>query len=221
MLATDSTTSNLLEQLVKDRILHLDGGMGTMLQRHKPTEKDWRGEQFANHSTDLTNCSDVLNLTQPDWIRDIHTQYLEAGADIIETNSFLGTRIGLADNALQDYARETNLAAARLAREAVDAMNKKTPDKPRFVAGSIGPLNKFLSIGTDEENPALRKVTFDQVVETYYEQISTLVEGGVDILLAETAIDTANLKACLFAAEKFFEDSGQALPLMASLSFLN
>ncbi len=207
-----------LDDLLARRILILDGAMGTMVHALKFSEADFRGRQFAEHSRDLKNFIDILAITQPDAIRDIHRQYLEAGADIVETNTFGATSVAMADFGLADRVRDVNLAAVRLARDAVDDMNRRTPDRPRFVAGSIGPTNKQLSIAGNVSDPAHRDVTFDQMVETYYEQIAALVEGGVDLLLTETAFDTLVLKSCLFAIEKFFTDRGVRLPVMASFT---
>ena len=215
------SVQDLLEQLVQDRILLIDGAMGTMIQKHHLEEKDWRGDRFALHSKDLKNCCDVLNLTQPDLIEGIHWKYLEAGADIIETNTFSGTVVGLEDVQLQDHVREINLAAAQIARRAVDRMNEKTPKRPRFVAGSIGPMPRSLSIGRNNDDPAAREVTYDQVMQAYYDQVAALVEGGVDILLPETTFDVANLKACLFAIEKYFAEHHMRLPVMASMTIFD
>ncbi len=213
-----SASRTRLEQLLRERILVLDGAMGTMVHALQFNEQDFRGKQFATHSKDLKNFIDILVLSQPDAIEGIHRQYLEAGADIVETNTFGATAIAMADFALEHKVREVNLAAVRLARKACDEMTKKTPDKPRFVAGSIGPTNKQLSIAGNVNDPGHRDVTFDQMVATYYEQIDALVEGGVDVLLAETAFDTLVLKSCLFAIEQYFEDKGVRLPVMASFT---
>jgi 5-methyltetrahydrofolate--homocysteine methyltransferase len=209
---------DVLDRLLAERILVLDGAMGTMVHALKFDERDFRGEQFANHPKDLKNFIDVLVLTQPEAIKNIHHQYLEAGADIIETDTFGATSVAMADFQLEGCVRELNLAACRLAREAVDEMNLRTPDRPRFVAGSIGPTNRQLSIAGNVNDPGYRAVTFDQMVETYYEQVAALVEGGVDILLAETAFDTLVLKACLFAIDKFFDEHALRLPVMASFT---
>ncbi len=211
-------TRLVIEQLLAERILVLDGAMGTMVHALKFGEADFRGSQFADHPKDLRNLIDVLCLTQPEAIENIHRGYLEAGADIIETNTFGATSVALADFALEPYVREINLAAVALARRAADALTARNPKKPRFVAGSIGPTNKQLSIAGNVEDPGYRSATFDQMVETYYEQVAALVEGGVDILLAETAFDTLVLKACLFAIEKYFDDSGERVPVMASFT---
>jgi len=211
-------TAELLEKLLGERILVLDGAMGTMVHALKFDEADFRGREFANHSRDLKNFIDILAITQPDAIETIHRQYLEAGADIIETNTFGATSVGMADFELSDHVRPLNLAAAALARRAADAMTALTPEKPRFVAGSIGPTNKQLSIAGNVNDPGYRGATFDQMVETYYEQVDALVEGGVDILLCETAFDTLVMKACLFAIDKYFDDHGVSLPVMASFT---
>ncbi len=211
-------TEILLDRLLAERILVLDGAMGTMVHALNFTEADFRGRQFAKHPKDLRNLIDILCITQPEAIENIHRAYLEAGADIIETNTFGATSVALADFALEDKVREMNLAAVGLARRAADDFTKRNPKKPRFVAGSIGPTNKQLSIAGNVEDPGYRSATFDQMVATYYEQVGALVEGGVDILLAETAFDTLVLKACLFAIEKYFDDSGNRVPVMASFT---
>ncbi len=214
-------TRQLLEDLLAQRILILDGAMGTMVHRFEFTEADFRGVRFASHPKDLKNFIDILSITQPDAIRGIHRQYLEAGADIIETNTFGATSVSMSDFVMEDCVREVNLASCQLAREAVDEMNQRTPRRPRFVAGSIGPTNRQLSIAGNVNDPGFRAVTFDQMVETYYEQVAALVEGGVDILLAETAFDTLVLKACLFAIDKYFTDHDMRLPVMASFTIFD
>lgn len=202
---------------LEKRILVIDGAMGTMIQRHKPTEETYRGERFKDWKIEVRNNSDILNLTQPEMIEGIHRQYLEAGADIIETNTFAATRIPQADFGLEEYAYEMNVEGARIARKAVDEFMAKDPSKPRFVAGSIGPLNKTLSLSPDVNNPGFRAVTFDEVVDAYYEQVKGLVEGGVDLLLIETIFDTLNAKAAIFAIKKYFRDTHQPiLPVMIS-----
>ncbi len=211
-------TGVLLEKLLGQRILVLDGAMGTMVHALKFSEADFRGQQFADHGRDLKNFIDILAITQPEAIETIHRQYLEAGADIVETNTFGATSVAMADFDLSGHVRELNLAAAGLARRAVDAMNLLTPEKPRFVAGSIGPTNKQLSIAGNVNDPGYRSATYDQMVETYYEQVDALVEGGVDILLCETAFDTLVMKACLFAIDRYFNDHGVRLPVMASFT---
>ncbi len=207
--------SKLLEAL-QQRILIIDGAMGTMIQRHKLDEAAYRGSRFANHPRDLKGANDLLSLTQPQVIEEIHRAYLEAGADIIETNTFNAQAISMADYGLESQVYDINLAAARIARKAADAYS--TPEQPRFVAGSIGPTNRTASLSPDVNNPAFRAVTFDQLVEAYSEQVRGLVDGGVDILLPETTFDTLNLKAALFAIEKFFDERGVRLPVMASIT---
>jgi len=207
-----------LRSLLANHIAILDGAMGTMVHQLGLDERGFRGEQFADHHRDLKNCIDVLTLSQGDAIRGIHAAYLAAGADIVETNTFGATSVALADFGLQRYTREMNLAAARLAREAADAETARTPDRPRFVAGSIGPTNKQLSIAGNVADPGHRDVTFDEMVAAYREQIEALIEGGVDLLLAETAFDTLVLKSCLHAIEQVFADTGVKLPVMASFT---
>ncbi len=202
---------------LEKRILVIDGAMGTMIQRHKPTEETYRGERFRDWKIEVRNNSDILNLTQPKMIEDIHRQYLEAGADIIETNTFAATRIPQADFGLEEYAYEMNVEGAKIARRAVDDYNAKDPSKTRFVAGSIGPLNKTLSLSPDVNNPGFRAVSFDEVVDAYYEQVKGLCEGGSDLLLIETIFDTLNAKAAIFAIKKYFRDINKpALPVMIS-----
>jgi len=207
---------NIRKELEK-RILVIDGAMGTMIQKHKPTEETYRGERFKDWHLDVKNNSDLLNLTQPQIIEGIHKQYLDAGADIIETNTFAATVIAQADFELEPYAYEMKVEGARIARKAADEYTKKDPSKPRFVAGAIGPLNKTLSLSPDVNNPGFRAITFDEVVAAYYEQVKGLVEGGVDVLLIETIFDTLNAKAAIFAIKKYFRDSRQPeLPVMIS-----
>jgi 5-methyltetrahydrofolate--homocysteine methyltransferase len=213
-----ASRSDLLRSVLASRIGILDGAMGTMVHALALDEQGFRGDRFAGHHRDLKNCIDVLTLTQGDAIRSIHAAYLEAGSDIVETNTFGATSMALADFGLQGFTREMNLVAARLAREAADAATAKTPDKPRFVAGSIGPTNKQLSIAGNVADPGHRDVTFDQMVAAYREQIEALIDGGVDILLAETAFDTLVLKSCLHAIEQVFSDLGRTLPVMASFT---
>ncbi|MEP7279266.1 MAG: homocysteine S-methyltransferase family protein [Bacteroidota bacterium] len=195
---------------LKKRILIIDGAMGTMIQRHKLEEKDYRGERFKDWHTDVKGNNDLLSITQPDIITEIHKQYLEAGADIIETNTFSSTVIAQADYDMQSLVYELNLASAKCARQAADEYTAKDPSKPRFVAGAIGPLNKTLSLSPDVNNPGYRAVTFDEVVAAYLEQIEGLAEGGVDILLIETIFDTLNAKAAIYAAKKFFRAKQKA-----------
>ncbi|MEJ7766849.1 MAG: homocysteine S-methyltransferase family protein [Chitinophagaceae bacterium] len=206
-----------IQDVLKERILIIDGAMGTMIQRHKLEEADYRGERFKSWHLDVKGNNDLLNLTQPDIIEGIHKLYLEAGADIIETNTFSSTTIAMADYEMQSFAYELNLSAAKIARKAADGFTAKDPDKPRFVAGAIGPLNKTLSLSPDVNNPGFRAVTFDEVATAYYEQIKGLAEGGVDLLLIETIFDTLNAKAAIYAVKKYFRDTKQKeLPVMIS-----
>ncbi|MBV9124299.1 MAG: homocysteine S-methyltransferase family protein, partial [Planctomycetes bacterium] len=213
-----SATRARLEELLSRRLLVLDGAMGTMIHAHQPQEEDYRGARFPNHSKLLKNCTEVMVLTQPRMIEDIHRAYLEAGADIVETDSFNSNVISMADFDLQEHVFELNVKAAEIARRAADAMTRQTPDQPRFVAGSLGPTNKTLCFSRKVEDPGFREVTFDQMVAAYTEQIHGLVSGGVDILLAETVFDTLNLKACLFAIDQYFEKHGVRLPVMISVT---
>ena len=216
--ASRSARTAAFQKLLASRIAVLDGAMGTMVHALALDEQGFRGERFRTHPKDLKNCIDVLVLTQGDAIRGIHAAYLEAGADIVETNTFGATSLALADFGLADHVRELNLTAARLAREAADAATAKTPDRPRFVAGSIGPTNKQLSIAGNVADPGHRDVTFDQMVATYREQVEALLEGDVDLLLAETAFDTLVLKSCLYAIEQVFQEKGIRIPVMASFT---
>ncbi len=213
-----TSTRTVLEDLLAQRILLLDGAMGTMVHAHKPTEEDYRGPRFRKHSRLLQNCTEVLTLSQPRMIEDIHRGYLEAGADIIETNTFNSNALSMAEYDLQENVLELNEQAAHLARRAADAMNRRTPERPRFVAGSLGPTNKTLCFSRKVEDAAFRDVTFDQMAAAYTEQIHGLVRGGVDILLAETSFDTLNLKACLFAIDEYFERHQVRLPVMVSFT---
>ena len=212
--------TELLRELMASRLLVLDGAMGTMIQRLGLQEADFRGDRFGDHRILLQGANDLLCITRPHHITDIHRAYLAAGADIIETNSFNAQAISMADYELESAVREINLAAAKCARVAVDEFNEKTPSRPRFVAGSIGPMNRSLNMSRDVNDPGARQVVFDEVVAAYYEQIAALVEGGVDILFPETVFDTLNLKACLFAIDKYFADTGNRLPVMASVTFI-
>ncbi|WP_457669704.1 methionine synthase [Thiolapillus sp.] len=203
-----------LQQTLQQRILLLDGAMGTMIQRHKLTEEDYRGERFAGWQSDVKGNNDLLALTQPDIIRGIHEQYLEAGADILETNSFNATRTSMADYHMEALAYEINVAAARLAKEAADKYS--TPDKPRFVAGVLGPTSKTLSISPEVNDPGFRAITFEELAEDYREATRGLMEGGADIILIETIFDTLNAKAAIFAVQDVFRESGRELPIMIS-----
>ena len=205
-----------LEALLKERILVIDGAMGTMIQQYKLTEKDYRGTRFANHAYDIQGNNEILVFTQPHIIEAIHLAYLEAGADILETNTFGATKIAQADYHLESLAYEMNLEAAKIARKAADEFNIKTPEKPRFVAGAIGPTNKTASLSPDVNNPGFRGVSFDELKEAYYEQAKGLMDGGCDALIVETIFDTLNAKAALFAIEELFEEVGDRLPVMIS-----
>lgn len=194
----------------------LDGAMGTMIQRHSLQEADFRGERFKDHAYPLKGNNDILCLTRPDIIKDIHRQYFEAGADIAETNTFSGTRIAQADYHLEEVVYELNVQAARIAREVADEMTRREPHKPRFVAGAMGPTNKTASLSPDVNNPGFRATNFDQLKEAFKEQARGLIDGGVDVLLLETIIDTLNVKAALFAIEELFDEIGKTLPIMVS-----
>lgn len=205
-----------IQDLLKERILVLDGAMGTMIQRHKLEESDFRGERFKNHPSPLKGNNDLLSITRPDIIKDIHMQYLEAGADIIETNTFSSTTIAQADYQLEPLAYELNFQSAKIAKEAVDEFTKRDPSKPRFVAGALGPTNKTASLSPDVNNPGYRAVTFDDLRIAYKEQAKGLIDGGADLLLIETIFDTLNAKAALFAVQEFFEEIGKSYPVMVS-----
>ena len=207
-----------LKQIINERVLILDGAMGTMIQRYNLSEQDFRGERFAGIPGQMKGNNDLLCLTRPDVIKDIHRKYLEAGADIIETNTFNAQRISMADYHMQDLCREINLAAARLARELADEYTAKTPRKPRFVAGSVGPTNKTWSMSPDVNNPALRALTYDELATAYQEQMEALLEGGVDALLIETIFDSLNAKAAIYAAETAMKKTGREVPLMLSVT---
>jgi 5-methyltetrahydrofolate--homocysteine methyltransferase len=210
-----------IQQVLKERILIIDGAMGTMIQRYKLSEEDYRGTRFANYPSDLKGNNDLLSITKPEIIKAIHLEYLEAGADIIETNTFNAQAISLADYNMSEIAYELNIAAVSCAKEAVKSYLEKHPrmsgQAGPFIAGAIGPMNKTLSLSPDVNNPGYRSVSFDEVASAYYEQVKGLVEGGVDILLIETIFDTLNAKAAIYAIKKFFRDSGiKELPLMIS-----
>ena len=214
---TDKTA--LLESLLKQRILILDGAMGTMIQAYKLSEDGYRGPAACGlhgHAQDLKGDNDLLVLTRPEIVREIHNEFLEAGADIIETNTFNATRIAQADYKLESRVREINLAAATIARECADAWTAKTPDKPRFVAGALGPTNRTATISPDVNDPGFRNVSYDELVAAYTEAIDGLVEGGADLLLVETVFDTLNAKAALYAFAELFEARGGAVPVMVS-----
>ena len=205
-----------ISELLKSRILVLDGAMGTMIQRHKFSEEDYRGERFKDYSQPLQGNNDLLSITQPEAILDIHRKYFEAGADIAETNTFSSTSIAMADYAMEDLVYELNFASARLARQAADEFSAKNPDKPRFVAGSMGPTNRTASMSPDVNDPGYRAVHFDELKEAYLEQIKGLVDGGADLLLVETVFDTLNAKAALFAIEEYKEANNIDIPIMVS-----
>src|SRR6201747_534785 len=206
---------NIKEELEK-RILVIDGAMGTMIQRYRLTEADFRGERFRDHLSDLQGNNDLLNITRPDIIKAIHAEYLDAGADIIETNTFSTQRISLADYHLEYLAYELSYEGARIARDAADEYNKKTPGKPRFVAGALGPTNKTASLSPDVNDPGFRGITYDELVNAYTEQLRGLIDGGVDLILVETIFDTLNAKAALFAIRNYFDTIGKEYPIMVS-----
>lgn len=207
-----------MQQLINERILVLDGAMGTMIQQYNLSEADFRGERFNDIPGQLKGNNDMLCLTRPDVIEEIHRKYLEAGADIIETNTFNATSVSMADYHMQPYCREINLAAARLARKVADEFTAKTPGKPRFVAGSVGPTNKTCSMSPDVNNPAFRALTFDELADAYREQMEALLEGGVDAILIETIFDTLNAKAAILAAETSMQKLRRKVPLMLSVT---
>ncbi|RLD52628.1 MAG: hypothetical protein DRJ05_17285, partial [Bacteroidetes bacterium] len=201
---------------LKKRILVLDGAMGTMIQQYKLEEKDYRGERFANYPYDLKGNNDLLSLVRPDIIQSIHEAYFEAGADIVETNTFNATTISMADYHMEDLVVEINKKSAQLAKAAAEKYTRLTPDKPRFVAGSIGPTNKTTSLSPDVSNPGFRAVTFDDLYVAYKEQAHALVDGGVDLLLIETIFDTLNAKAALMAVDELQTEIGRKIPIMVS-----
>ncbi|MBF0143870.1 MAG: homocysteine S-methyltransferase family protein, partial [Magnetococcales bacterium] len=211
-----TTFETPLGKLLRQRILLLDGAMGTMVQAAGLSETDFRGDRFARHPVDLRGNNDLLCLTRPDIIQGIHRAYLEAGADLIETNSFNANAPSMADFQMEGLVAEINFHAARLAREAVDAQTRLTPDKPRFVAGVLGPTNRTASLSPDVANPGSRNITFDQLVVTYREALEGLVAGGIDLILVETVFDTLNCKAALFAIREWEEASARSLPVMIS-----
>ncbi len=205
-----------LKRAVNERILVLDGAMGTMIQRYKLDEAGYRGDRLKDFDRDLKGNNDLLVLTQPGIIRDIHCAYMEAGADIVETNTFNAQAISQSDYGLEDLSYEMNVAAATLAREAADEWDAKTPGKPRFVAGAVGPTNRTASISPDVNNPGFRNVSFDELVEAYSTQTRGLIEGGSDLILIETVFDTLNAKAAGYAVEQVFDEEGVELPIMIS-----
>ncbi len=207
---------NILRNILAKRIMVLDGAMGSMIQQYKLTESEFRGERFKDHSQDLRGNNDLLSLTQPEIIKTIHRQYLEAGADIIETNTFSGTSIAQADYGLEHLAYELNYVSAQLAKTVAAEFTANNPEKPRFVAGALGPTNKTLSLSPDVNNPGYRTVTFDEMASAYYDEARGLIDGGADILLIETIFDTLNAKAAIFAIDKLFTETGKKLPVMVS-----
>lgn len=203
-------------QVLKQRILVLDGAMGTMLQRYNFSEEDYRGERFKDYPSSLKGNNDLLSLTQPEAIADIHRGYFEAGADIVETNTFSSTTIAMADYDMENLVDELNYESARIAKEVANEFTTKNPDKPRFVAGSIGPTNKTASLSPDVNKPEYRAITFDALREAYKQQVEVLIKGGVDILLVETVFDTLNAKAALFAIDQIKEEQNIDIPVMIS-----
>ena len=202
--------------ILKERILVLDGAMGTMIQDYKFSEDDYRGTRFKDHSSSVKGNNDLLSLTQPDAIKTIHEKYLKVGADIIETNTFSSTSIGMADYSMESIVYDINFESAKIAKEVAIKYSKITPEKPRFVAGSIGPTNRTASMSPDVNDPGFRAITFDDLVESYSEQINALIDGGVDILLVETVFDTLNAKAALFAIDVILEKRELEIPIMVS-----
>src|SRR5882672_8658243 len=216
-----------IKELLEQRILIIDGAMGTMIQRYKLSEAGYRGERFKDWPSDIKGNNDLLCLTQPHIIKEIHKQYLEAGADIIETNTFNAQRVSLADYNMQELAYEINLEAAKIAKESIEEWRAQSPSLREglgWAAGAIGPMNKTLSLSPDVNNPGYRALTFDEAMEAYYEQVKGLAEGGVDLLLIETIFDTLNAKAAIFAIKKYFREAspplgglgGQLIPIMIS-----
>ena len=210
------TKLEILKALLKKRILVLDGAMGTMIQRHKLQEEDFRGERFKNHSRDLKGNNDLLSITRPEIIQNIHRAYLEAGADIIETNTFSGTSIAQSDYKTEEFVYEINFQSAKIAKEAAEEFTKRNIDKPRFIAGALGPTNKTLSLSPNVNDPGYRATTFEIMSEAYYEQVKGLIEGGADILLIETIFDTLNAKAAIYAVEEYMNNTGKQIPVMIS-----
>lgn len=206
----------LIEEELEKHILVLDGAMGTMIQRYNLEEEDFRKGWFENHNKSLKGNNDILSLTRPEIIKEIHGAYLESGADIIETNTFSGTAIAQADYGLEHIVYDLNFHSAKIAKEVADEFTQKNPNKPRFVAGSIGPTNRTASISPDVNDPGYRNVSFDELKVAYHQQVKALIEGGADVLLVETVFDTLNAKAALFAIEAFFEETGKRWPVMVS-----
>ena len=205
-----------IREVIKKRILVLDGAMGTMLQRYNFTEEDFRGDRFKDYPTALKGNNDLLSLTQPNAIADVHRKYFEAGADIVETNTFSGTTIAMADYDMEDLVYELNFESAKIAKYVASEFTNKNPEKPRFVAGSIGPTNRTASLSPDVNRPEFRSVTFDELRIAYKQQVEALIDGGVDLLLVETIFDTLNAKAALFAIEEVKEEQNIDIPIMVS-----
>ncbi|MFD1292261.1 homocysteine S-methyltransferase family protein [Lutibacter holmesii] len=205
-----------IRNTLKNKILVLDGAMGTMIQQYKFTEEDYRGEKFKDFNVSVKGNNDMLSITQPEAIKTIHGKYLEAGADIIETNTFSSTTIAMADYEMEDYVYELNFESAKIAKEVADEYTAKNPNKPRFVAGSIGPTNRTASMSPDVNDPGFRAVTFDDLRVAYKQQVEALIDGGVDILLVETVFDTLNAKAALFAIEEVKSERNIDIPIMLS-----
>ncbi len=207
---------NNIEEIIKDKILILDGAMGTMIQQYNFMEEDYRGERFKDFKVSVKGNNDLLSLTQPEAIKEIHRKYLEAGADIIETNTFSGTTIAMADYQMEDLVTELNFRSAKIAREVADEFTAKEPNKPRFVAGSMGPTNKTASMSPEVNDPGYRAITFEELKTAYKQQAEALVDGGVDLLLVETVFDTLNAKAALFAIEEIKDERKIHIPVMMS-----
>lgn len=205
-----------IKEILENRIMVLDGAMGTMIQRHKFTEEDYRGERFKDWKQPLQGNNDLLSITQPEAIKEIHALYFEAGADIAETNTFSGTTIAMEDYGMQDLVYELNFESAKIAKQVADEFTAKEPGKPRFVAGSIGPTNRTASMSPDVNDPGFRAITFDELRIAYKQQAEALLDGGVDILLVETVFDTLNAKAALFAIEEVKEERAIEVPVMVS-----
>ncbi len=205
-----------IEDILRERILILDGAMGTMIQRHTLEEEDFRGERFKDHTHLLKGNNDLLSITRPDIIKEIHRQYYEAGADIAETNTFSGTTIAQADYHLEHIVYELNFQSAKIAKEVAEEFTNREPSKPRFVAGAVGPTNRTLSISPNVNDPGYRAVTFDQLKVAYKEQVKGLMDGGADLILVETIFDTLNAKAALFGIQELFDELGKSLPIMVS-----
>jgi 5-methyltetrahydrofolate--homocysteine methyltransferase len=210
------TTEQKLRGILEKRIMIIDGAMGSMIQTYKLQEEDYRGERFKNWHKDVKGNNDMLVITQPHIVKEIHRAYLDAGADIIETNTFSSQAVALADYDMQEFAYEISKEASRVAKQAVEEYLKDNPGAEKFVAGAIGPMNKTLSLSPDVNNPGYRAVTFDEVADAYYEHITGLVDGGADILLIETIFDTLNAKAAIYAVEKYFRDTNKRMPVMIS-----